>query len=245
MANADIFFDNIQLFSASRTTISAELFERLRTAILTGSLPPGYVFPNENDLCQKLNIGRTSLREAYSSLETLNLITRRKTGTVVNAPQETNTFLNFEEIARSIDTATLMEYRSVTEVAIIQNAATKVTQSDIQKLKDIISRMEEVQDDATTLSQYDFDFHASIAAITKNKLLIITFNTIRAIYEDFTEKMFDCGAYAQSFEDHKNIIRALEAHNPVLSGEMMYRHISNVQGLLKSLHESEAAAKED
>lgn len=242
MDRANLFFDNIQLFSASRTTISAELFERLRTAILSGTLPPGYVFPNENELCQKLNIGRTSLREAYSSLETLNLITRKKTGTMVNAPQEINTFMNFEEIARSIDTATLMEYRSVTEVAIIQNAATKVTQEDIRKLKEIISKMEEVQDDASTLSQYDFDFHASIAAITKNKLLMITFNTIRAIYEDFTEKMFDCGAYAQSFEDHKHIIQALEARNPVLSGEMMYRHINNVQSLLKSLPEEETDA---
>ncbi len=240
MEKTDLFFDNMQLFTASRTTISAELFERLRSAILTGVLPPGYVFPNENELCQKLNIGRTSLREAYSSLETLNLITRKKTGTVVNAPQETNTFLNFEEIARTIDTATLMEYRSVTEVAIIQNAATKVTQADIDRLKDIIRRMEAVQDDASTLSQYDFDFHASIAAITKNQLLIITFNTIRAIYEDFTEKMFDSGAYAQSFEDHKMIIQALEARNPVLSGEMMYRHINNVQMLLKSLQKEES-----
>ncbi len=240
MEKTDLFFDNMQLFTASRTTISAELFERLRSAILTGVLPPGYVFPNENELCQKLNIGRTSLREAYSSLETLNLITRKKTGTVVNAPQEINTFLNFEEIARTIDTATLMEYRSVTEVAIIQNAATKVTQADIDRLKEIIRRMETVQDDASTLSQYDFDFHASIAAITKNQLLIITFNTIRAIYEDFTEKMFDSGAYAQSFEDHKMIIQALEARNPVLSGEMMYRHINNVQMLLKSLQEEES-----
>lgn len=234
----NLFFDNVHLFSASRTTISAELFERLRSAILSGVLPPGYVFPNENELCQKLNIGRTSLREAYSSLETLNLITRKKTGTVVNAPQETDTFLNFEEIARNIDTATLMEYRSVTEVAIIQNAATKVTAKDIGHLKDIIEKMKEVRDDASTLSQYDFDFHAYIAAITKNKLLIITFNTIRAIYEDFTEKMFDSGAYEQSFEDHTNIIRALEAHNPILSGEMMYRHIQNVQNLLRSLAEN-------
>lgn len=239
MEKQEIFFDNIQLLSASRTTISEELFERLRGAILTGVLPPGFVFPNENELCQKLNIGRTTLREAYSSLETLDLITRKKTGTVVNEPHQTNTFMNFEEIARSIDTATLMEYRTVTEVAIIQNAATKVTAADIERLKEIIDKMEQVRDDALTLSQYDFDFHASIARVTKNQLLIITFNTIRAIYEDFTEKMFDCGAYEQSFEDHKNIVRALEAHNPTLSGEMMYRHLFNVQSLLKSLPEED------
>lgn len=229
------FFDNLNLVSVTRTTISYDLFEKLRTAILNGTLPPGYVFPNENELCQKLNVGRTSLREAYSSLETLKLITRKKTGTIVNPPSETNSFMNFEEIARNIDTAALMEYRSVMEVAIIQNAATKVTAADIAELRTIFAQMETVQEDAATLSQYDFDFHSRIAAITRNQLLIITFDTIRAIYEDFTEKMFEAGAYAQSFEDHAKIIDALEAHNSVLSGEMMYRHISNVQRLFNAL----------
>ena len=60
----------------SRKHISEELFLKLRDAILNGDLPEGYVFPNENELCQQLHIGRGSLREAYSCLETLHLITR-------------------------------------------------------------------------------------------------------------------------------------------------------------------------
>lgn len=76
-------FDSISI--ENRKHISEELFEKLRDAILSGELPAGYVFPNENELCQKLNIGRGSLREAYSRLETLHMITRSKTGTYVNS----------------------------------------------------------------------------------------------------------------------------------------------------------------
>ena len=137
--------------------------------------------------------------------------------------------MNFEEIARNLDTAALMEYRTVTEVAIIQNAATKVTAADIRDLRAITAQMETVRDDPATLSQYDFDFHSRIAAATRNQLLIITFNTIRSVYEDFTEKMFEADAYAFSLEDHTKITDALEARNVVLSGEMMYRQLSNVQ----------------
>ena len=61
-ADTPSLFDS--LFIENKKHISEELFEKLRDAILRGELPAGYVFPNENELCQKLNIGRGSLREA-------------------------------------------------------------------------------------------------------------------------------------------------------------------------------------
>jgi len=72
------------LVASERRNISDVIFRRIRDAIISGELPPGYVFPNENELCKKLNIGRSSLREAYSPLETLKLISRSKAGTYVN-----------------------------------------------------------------------------------------------------------------------------------------------------------------
>ena len=84
----------------SRKHISEELFLKLRDAILNGDLPEGYVFPNENELCQQLHIGRGSLREAYSCLETLHLITRTKTGTYVNSTSEIQNSMNFLAIAK-------------------------------------------------------------------------------------------------------------------------------------------------
>ena len=65
------------LVASERRNISDVIFRRIRDAIISGELPPGYVFPNENELCKKLNIGRSSLREAYSPLETLKLIVRQ------------------------------------------------------------------------------------------------------------------------------------------------------------------------
>ena len=49
------------LAASERRNISDVIFRRIRDAIISGELPPGYVFPNENELCKKLNIGRSSL----------------------------------------------------------------------------------------------------------------------------------------------------------------------------------------
>ena len=90
------------LAASERRNISDVIFRRIRDAIISGELPPGYVFPNENELCKKLNIGRSSLREAYSPLETLKLITRSKSGTYVNDLDIYQNAMNFEAIAERI-----------------------------------------------------------------------------------------------------------------------------------------------
>ena len=220
-------FDQVSI--GNRKNISEELFEQLRDAILNGSLPAGYVFTNENEFCQKLNIGRGSLREAYASLETLHLITRSKIGTYVNAPDEIQNSMNFETIAQNTDARVLSEYRTIIEVGCAKLAAQKASERDIQKLESILKSMKSAVDDPEKLSQYDFDFHSALVGIAQNSLLLIAMNTIRSIYEDFTERVFANGYTSQSFTDHQAIVDALRAKDVLLAEQMMQRHLDHVE----------------
>ena len=226
-----IFQQNVlgSLTIENRRHISEELFLKLRDAILSGELPEGYIFPNENELCQQLNIGRGSLREAYSSLETLHLITRTKTGTYVNSLSEIQNSMNFVAIAKRTDAQNLREYRQIVEIGTAQLAAQKVTDDDIRKLEEILNMMSESGDDPTKLSQLDFDFHASLVRITNNELLIIAFNTIRSIYEDYTESVFAQGYFQQSLVDHRAIVGALCEKSMEQAGAMMAQHLEHVE----------------
>ncbi len=224
-------FDSLTI--ENKKHISEELFEKLRDAILSGALPAGYVFPNENELCQKLNIGRGSLREAYSPLETLHLITRTKSGTYVNSQEEIRNSMNFEAIAQRTESQNLAEYRQVVEIGMAQLAATKATEADIAIMEAIVEQMREAGEDAVKLSQLDFDFHSALVRITQNELLRITFNTIRGIYEDYTESVFARGYFRQSLADHKAIIDALRDGDAELAGVMMRRHLEHVERFRK------------
>ncbi len=225
----------------NRKHISQEIFEKLREAILSGDLPAGYVFPNENELCQKLNIGRGSLREAYAPLETLHLITRTKSGTYVNSPQVIQNSMNLEAIAHHTDMQGLYEYRRIVEVGIVQLAARKATPADVARLERIIDSMEESPSDPEKLSQLDFDFHSALVRIAQNELLLITFNTIRAAYEEFTESVFAKGYFEESLVDHRNIISAVRLGDENQAGEMMMRHLDHVNSYVIS--QPDAAAK--
>jgi GntR family transcriptional repressor for pyruvate dehydrogenase complex len=213
----------------NRRHISDELFLKLRDAILSGELPEGYIFPNENELCQQLNIGRGSLREAYSSLETLHLITRTKAGTYVNSLDEIQNNMNFVAIAERTDAQNLREYRQIVETGTARLAAQKATDDDIQNMEKILCSMRASGDDPTKLSQLDFDFHSSLVRITGNELLIIAFNTIRSIYEDYTENTFARGYFKQSLGDHQAILEALRARDPKQAAAMMDRHLGHVE----------------
>ncbi len=232
-AAAQHIFDT--LAAENRKQIAEQLFEKLRDAILTGILPPGYVFPNENELCQKLNIGRSSLREAYSPLETLQLITRSKAGTYVNEPSKIQNIMNFEAIAQHTGMENLAEFRQIMEVGVAASAAAKATTKDVEQLESIVQKMAESENDPAMLSQLDFDFHARLVRITCNELLIIAFNTIRSVYEEFTESVFEKGLIAQPLEDHRNIIRAVAENNAALAAKMMQQHLCNVEAFRKTM----------
>ncbi len=223
----------LELFSSlsqkNRKNISETLFERLRDAILCGDLPSGYMFPNENELCQALNIGRGSLREAYASLETLHLITRSKSGTCVNDQQEIQNDMNFKAIAQLSDVKELSEYRMIIEVGAVQLAAQNIRPDEIAKMEKIFAAMQNDLDDPIRLSQYDFDFHSLMIKAARNQLLTISFHTIRAVYEEFTETVFASGYAEQSLLDHGAILDALRIHDPDLAAEMMKRHLLSVE----------------
>lgn len=227
MTESTSLFDSLTI--ENKKHISEELFEKLRDAILSGELSAGYVFPNENELCQKLNIGRGSLREAYSPLETLHLITRTKSGTYVNTQEEIQNSMNFEAIAQRTEAQNLAEYRQVVEIGMAQLAARKATERDVELLEGILEQMRAAGEDAVKLSQLDFDFHSALVRITHNELLLIAFNTIRAIYEDYTESVFARGYCAQSLVDHKAVIDALRDGDAELAGVMMRRHLEHVE----------------
>ena len=48
--------------------------KELKTFILDGGLKPGDQLPTEQELCQRLNVGRATLREAMRQLQMLGLV---------------------------------------------------------------------------------------------------------------------------------------------------------------------------
>lgn len=218
----------------SKIRLSEDLFIKLRNAILSGELSGGYVFPNENVLCKQLDIGRSTLREAYASLETLNLITRTKNGTYVNKENEVKNPMNFDLVAKYSNPKDVMEFREIIEVGIAYSAAKNATKEDIDKLEYWVSMMKKScsDGDIATLTIYDFEFHSQLAQISGNELLNIALQVVRVSYEIFVYNAFKKNLFDESIEDHLAIINALKNNDSKLAKTVMRRHLGHIKRML-------------
>lgn len=70
--------------SPQNNKVYIEIVKQLRAMIEQDSLKPGDKLPSERELSERLNVGRSSVREALRALELLSLIeTRRGEGTFI------------------------------------------------------------------------------------------------------------------------------------------------------------------
>ena len=70
--------------SHSHSKVYLEIVKQLKQIIEKNELKPGYRLPSERELSERLNVGRSSVREALRSLELLGLIeTKRGEGTYI------------------------------------------------------------------------------------------------------------------------------------------------------------------
>ena len=68
----------------TNTKVYLEIVKQLREMISADNLQSGDKIPSERELSERLNVGRTSVREALRALELLGLIeTRRGEGTYI------------------------------------------------------------------------------------------------------------------------------------------------------------------
>ena len=72
--------------NSKEKTLSQKVADRIIKYILDENLQPGDKLPNETIMCQRLNVGRSSLREAMRALTSRNVITiRQGSGSYVSA----------------------------------------------------------------------------------------------------------------------------------------------------------------
>ncbi|MED3687620.1 GntR family transcriptional regulator [Peribacillus butanolivorans] len=148
----------------SSSKIYLDVVESLRSMIEADSLLPGDKIPSERELSDRLNVGRSSVREALRALELLGLIeTRRGEGTFIRDFQEHKLvellgtfFLQDKKVQED-----LAETKRLIEIDCLRIVAFFATAEDIKQLI-VWVKGDEFLDD---------DFFLRIAILNRNRLL--------------------------------------------------------------------------
>ncbi|WP_163539154.1 FadR/GntR family transcriptional regulator [Gracilibacillus sp. YIM 98692] len=227
--------NNLDIKSVKRDTLSNQVIDQIIHFLISGQLKPGDKLPPEMDLLDKFQVSRPVLREAISSLETIGVV-RRKTreGTYFTNKIWSKPY----EIMLSLSAGNMRaiaETRMSQELGLVSLAAEKITDNDLQRLRENIELMENLQGDHREI---DKEFHQIIAysacnSITEgiiDPLLNMFDEMFRIIPSEDKDKNF-------TVKQHKQIYDALESRDPIESYLSMYRHLDHARKrLIASLY---------
>ena len=195
--------------------LTAQVFAQLRDDIVRGVLPADTPL-SEQELCERLNVSRTPVREAFIKLAEEGL---------VRVYPQFGTFV----APISLEAVKVGQYvREHLECALVGDAARRIDASGLTQISELVER----QSQATTAEAfYDLDneFHALIADLSGNPgvwpviLRAKTqFDRVRYLTVHDPERM------RQILEEHREIIAALAAGDADKAQAALRRHLRQV-----------------
>ncbi|MFC0627233.1 FadR/GntR family transcriptional regulator [Kribbella deserti] len=213
----------------------------LRQMIASGAIGPGEQFPPEPELCDRLGVSRSSLREAARSLAALGVIeSRHGSGTYVSALDPAEIISRFSlsvELIPLEGVLQLLEVRRVLESHATAAAAARQDPELEAHLGAILDQLEATTD-AAEIQALDAEFHGAICRAGGNPTVTALTGVIRGrgghyrIFEPGEE--FDA-IKQTSDRGHRAILAAIATRDPAAAATAASAHIAQTELWLRAL----------
>jgi DNA-binding FadR family transcriptional regulator len=214
---------------------SSLALERLRQMLRDIPATGDSRLPTERQLAESLGISRRSVRRALEVLEAEGLVWRRQgAGTFAGPRPDTLT----EHEGREANFSEVMEVRLRLEPQLAQLAALRASPGAIARMRDLIVRLED-SDDADGRELWDSALHREIARAAGNRFFLMIFDSMdRARHDEawraLRERARNRANLAQTMRQHRDIVDAIAAHDPIRAGAAMRTHLMSVHdGILR------------
>lgn len=222
--------------------IYEEIIDQVKGLIAEGTLSPGDRLVSERELADKLQVGRSAVREAFRALEAMGIIEIRPgEGTFIT---EANTYPFMEVLSQLLmaerdSVRELLELRKILEVESAGLAALRHTGEQIKKMEEHLEQMRLDILNGELGEQADMNFHYAVAEATHNSLLFKLMNTIsdtmRSGLRVAREKLYRTpGTPERLLREHIEICNQIRNGNVEGARRAMLEHLEKVEkGMLK------------
>jgi GntR family transcriptional repressor for pyruvate dehydrogenase complex len=219
-----------------KTRVSEEIIGQVRDLITSGRLKIGDRLPAERELAKILQVGRSTVREAIRAMESLGILQARPgEGTfLVSNPADqkpdpftANAFKSWENQRK------LFEVRMVIEPDLAALAARRASFEQIVKMREILQEQEASVKQGEIGIKADTAFHFLLAEAAGNEILVRIMDSLMTLLHETREaSLHTSGRSVSSLKQHKAIIRAIEARDPVAAERRMREHIAGMEKLV-------------
>ena len=199
-------------------TLKERVYYRVRDLVVSGAIPAGNQI-DERLLAEQLQVSRTPLREAISTLAREGIIEYRPyKGSFVRT-------FTAEEVRN------LFEVRKALEALAVRLAVTHLTNSGLDSLLGILDDVQAALDtnDLDLFNQADQRFHATIAQLSRNQTLVDQLDRLGLQVQMVrTIANRDPGLVERTMDERPKILAAIKTRNAQLAADLMERHIEGV-----------------
>jgi GntR family transcriptional repressor for pyruvate dehydrogenase complex len=200
--------------------------------LISGGLNPGERLPPERELCARLNVSRTVVREALNLLEARGLISiEHGRGAVVSGGNIGAVRDTLGLILRVRPKALweLLEMRKILEVEISGLAAERATVEDIEAMRTQQERMVASIDTPRGYVDADVEFHASLARGARNGVLLTMLEPIVDLLRASRRVSASRrpGSALRALGEHEEILRRVEVGDAEGARREMRAHLAN------------------
>jgi GntR family transcriptional repressor for pyruvate dehydrogenase complex len=222
-----------------KVSVVETIIERVLTYIKSEELSPGDKLPTERELGRMLQVSRTSLREALSQIQAMNIIEIRQGSGIFFKDFNIGSFIQRRmDILSALKKPSILELlyvRRIVERETVRLAARNIKSREVVELEAILRRMDLEMDDRDKFFFDDLEYHLKIAEFSGNSILPRILDTIRFLHMKelrATTELPGAPERAQVF--HWEILQTLKSRDAERAEEKMMAHLGDVEEQIMS-----------
>jgi GntR family transcriptional regulator, transcriptional repressor for pyruvate dehydrogenase complex len=223
------------LTSLRRSPLVELAVSQLREQVLSGQWPVGGRLPAETELAQRLEVGRSTVREAVRALVHAGLLeTRQGSGTYVRS---LTPGADWEPRLRRAAVLEAYEVREALEVQAARLAAGRRTDADIEALRTCLAERDSARGEDARFVEADLAFHRAVVAAAHNPLLSEMFGSFAAVLREALIVIRSDQAVQGPDADaaHARLAAAIEAGDAAAAAQATHDHLDPTAANLRSL----------
>ena len=236
--------------SINRMPVVQQVVDSVKGYIQSDKVKEGDKLPTEREFCEQLEVGRSTLREAFRILQA-NGYVEMKPGKGAFVESKTGHSLNDAVdwlVEHEVELKDFIEVRAAIEILGVRLAIRQLTVADIRQLnqihRDFLSAVD--RNDSAQVMQLDERFHNAIVGISRNKLLISMNRQISLYFESFRNRTFQIRQNVQNaVGPHSAILNAIIRRDNESAEEQMRLHLEKVSQDLEASRNISEGMPED
>ncbi len=223
--------------------IYEEIVSQIKDMIAHGELTPGSKLMPERELAERLQVGRSAVREAYRALEAIGIIEIRPgEGTFVReiGTKSMTDIMSLAVVTGKDTLFELLELRKIVETEAAALAALRRTEEDIQKIKYWLDKMHQDIVKGVSGEVNDLKLHYAVTDAAHNSLLMRIMNSVSETMENVMravrERLYQSQETSEIlYQHHEQIYQAIKKGDQTEARHVMMNHLVSTEKVLMQI----------